>query len=132
MSVSMGLVDPDDIFLSEWNGSILGPQGVRIICKISFSFIYKSLIQTIFEFRLYALRISCSPDYPVKPPIVRFVSKINMSSVNQSNGLVLSDLPALANWNRNGTIESILVSLKQLMTAPNNRRLAQPPEGTNF
>lgn len=28
MSVSMGLVDPDDIFLSEWNASILGPQGV--------------------------------------------------------------------------------------------------------
>lgn len=28
MSVSMGLVDPDDIFLSEWNASILGPHGV--------------------------------------------------------------------------------------------------------
>jgi hypothetical protein len=28
MSVSMGLVDPDDIFLTEWQGSILGPQGV--------------------------------------------------------------------------------------------------------
>ncbi len=28
MSVSMGLVDPVDIFLSEWNGSILGPHGV--------------------------------------------------------------------------------------------------------
>jgi ubiquitin-conjugating enzyme E2 variant len=29
MSVSMGLVDPDDIFLTEWNASILGPPGVR-------------------------------------------------------------------------------------------------------
>lgn len=28
MSVSLGLVDPDDIFLTEWNGSILGPPGV--------------------------------------------------------------------------------------------------------
>lgn len=28
MSVSMGLVDPDDTFLTEWNGSILGPAGV--------------------------------------------------------------------------------------------------------
>lgn len=28
MSVSLGLVEPDDIFLTEWQGSILGPQGV--------------------------------------------------------------------------------------------------------
>lgn len=28
MSVSMGLVNGDDIFLTEWNGSILGPPGV--------------------------------------------------------------------------------------------------------
>jgi len=28
MSVSLGLVQPDDVFLTEWQGSILGPQGV--------------------------------------------------------------------------------------------------------
>ena len=28
MTVSMGLVDPDDILLTEWNASILGPQGI--------------------------------------------------------------------------------------------------------
>jgi hypothetical protein len=28
MSVSMGLVDGDDIFLTEWQGSILGPGNV--------------------------------------------------------------------------------------------------------
>jgi hypothetical protein len=27
----MGLVSGDDIFLTEWNASILGPQGVRIM-----------------------------------------------------------------------------------------------------
>ena len=41
MSVSMGLVDPDDIFLSEWNGSILGPHGVSIDIYI---FICQSLL----------------------------------------------------------------------------------------
>ena len=30
-SYSLGLCDPDDIFLSEWNGSILGPMGVSIV-----------------------------------------------------------------------------------------------------
>ncbi len=29
MSVSMGLVNSDDIFLTEWQGSIMGPHGVR-------------------------------------------------------------------------------------------------------
>lgn len=28
MNVSLGLVDPDDIYLTEWQGSILGPHGV--------------------------------------------------------------------------------------------------------
>lgn len=31
MSVSMGLVDSDDVFLTEWNASILGPPGVSSI-----------------------------------------------------------------------------------------------------
>jgi hypothetical protein len=26
----MGLTNPDDIFLTEWNGSIIGPPGVLI------------------------------------------------------------------------------------------------------
>jgi ubiquitin-protein ligase len=114
MSVSLGLCDPDDIFLSEWNGSILGPPG------------------TVFDGRLFELRISCGPDYPTVTPKVRFTSRIQMSSVNQTSGIVESDLPALANWNRNMTIESILVSIKSAMMSPQNRRLPQPPEGSMF
>jgi hypothetical protein len=30
MNISLGLVDPDDIFLAEWNGSIVGPPGVIV------------------------------------------------------------------------------------------------------
>ena len=134
----MGLVNSDDIFLTEWNGSILGPPG------------------TMFDGRLYELRITCGPDYPTVPPKVRFTSRVNMSSVNQQTGTkpvfsstlsytfsifllvhnhvyvlgaVESDLPALSNWNRNMTIESVLLSLRNTMQTPNNRRLPQPPEG---
>ena len=32
MSVSFGLTDPSDVFLSNWNGGILGPHGVRFSC----------------------------------------------------------------------------------------------------
>lgn len=110
----MGLVDSGDIFLTEWNGSILGPPG------------------TVFDQRFYELRITCGDQYPAQPPKVRFISRINMSSVNQSTGVVENDLPGLANWNRNQTIESVLVSIRNSMQAPNNKRLPQPPDGARF
>jgi len=109
MSVSMGLVNGDDIFLTEWNASILGPQGTQ------------------YDGRLFELRITCGPEYPNKPPRVRFTSRINLSSVNQSTGAIEKDLPQLQQWNRNMTIESVLVGIKNSMMTPQNRRLPQPP-----
>lgn len=88
--------------------------------------------QTVFDGRLYGLRITCGPKYPDEPPVVRFVSRINLASVNPTSGLVERELPAIAGWNRNQTIESILVGLKNSMTNPQNRKLPQPPEGTSF
>mmetsp|Transcript_8854 Transcript_8854/g.7911 ORF Transcript_8854/g.7911 Transcript_8854/m.7911 type:complete len:141 (+) Transcript_8854:32-454(+) len=114
MSISLGLVDPDDIFLTEWNGSILGPSG------------------TNFDGKFYSLRITCGPRYPLEPPLVRFVNRINLSVVNQSNGAVERDLPAIANWNRNMNIESILVGIKNAMMLPQNRKSPQPPEGSTY
>ena len=114
MSVSMGLVKSDDIFLTKWNGSIIGPQGGP------------------FDQRFYELYIEAGPEYPVRPPIVRFISKINIAGVNQSTGAVQPDFPQLANWNRNMSIESILVALKNSMTVPANKRLPQPAEGSTF
>eukprot|EP01039_Chlorochromonas_danica_P005602 gene5602-6168_t len=114
MSVSMGLVDPDDVFLTEWNASILGPAG------------------TTFDGRLYELRVTCGPSYPVVPPKVRFVSRINLASVSQSTGEIEPSFPALSQWNRNCTIESVLVAIKNSMAQPANRRLPQPAEGSTF
>jgi ubiquitin-conjugating enzyme E2 variant len=139
MSVSMGLVDPDDVFLTEWNASILGPAGVSS-CSISSVVPFCAVVtyprhsvylQTVFDSRLYELRVTAGPDYPAVPPVVRFVSRINLSSVG-TNGSVDKSLPALANWSRNSTIESVLVGLRNNMLAPQNRRLAQPPEGTTY
>lgn len=81
---------------------------------------------------MYELRITAGDDYPTVAPVVRFVSRINLACVNQSTGLVERDLPALAQWNRQHTLEGVLVGLKNSMTAPHNKRLPQPAEGARF
>lgn len=42
MSISFGLVDPGDTFLSHWNGGILGPPGVSV-------YLYTNLCHIIVE-----------------------------------------------------------------------------------
>ena len=46
--------------------------------------------------------------------------------------MVTPDLPAIAGWNRNMGIETILVAIKNTMTSSANRRLPQPSEGSTF
>ena len=114
MSISMGLVNSDDIFLTDWNANILGPPG------------------TPFDGRLYELRVTAGNEYPNRPPTVRFISRINLTNVDQSNGEVTRDFPALQQWNRNMTLEQALVAIKTQMTSPQNKRLPQAPEGSTF
>ena len=64
MSISMGLVNADDIFLTDWNANILGPPG------------------TPFDGRLYELRVTAGEEYPNRPPTVRFISRINLTGVD--------------------------------------------------
>jgi ubiquitin-protein ligase len=67
-----------------------------------FSYIY--ILQTHFDGRLFELRIICGPEYPNKPPEVRFTSRINLSNVNQTTGAIGKELPQLQQWNRNMTM----------------------------
>lgn len=89
--------------------------------------------QTCHDGRIYSLRIHCSDQYPSVPPEVCFTSRINMSCVDPQSGRVdPRRLAALATWNRNCGIENVLVAIRSEMASPNNRRLPQPPEGSNF
>ncbi|KAI4313728.1 hypothetical protein L6164_026684 [Bauhinia variegata] len=111
-TVSYGMDDADDILMQSWTGTIIGPPG------------------TVHEGRIYQLKLFCDKDYPDNPPSVRFQTRINMTCVNQESGLVEPQLfPLLANWQREYTMEDILVQLKKEMMSPQNRKLAQPPEG---
>lgn len=115
MSISFGLTDPSDTFLTHWNGGILGPYGTQ------------------HDGRFYELKIHCTDKYPNTPPQVRFISKINMSCVDQKTGQVIhSRLLATKNWNRSMGIEEVLLALRMEMCSPSNRTLRQPSEGSTF
>ena len=111
-TVSYGMDDADDIYMQSWTGTIIGPPN------------------TVHEGRICQLKLFCGKDYPDNPPTVRFQTRINMTCVNQETGVVEPSLfPMLANWQREYTMEDILTQLKKEMMSPQNRKLAQPPEG---
>ncbi|KAB1205801.1 Ubiquitin-conjugating enzyme E2 variant 1A [Morella rubra] len=113
-TVSYGMDDADDIYMQSWTGTIIGPPN------------------TVHEGKIYQLKLFCGKDYPENPPSVRFQTRINMTCVNQETGVVESSLfPMLTNWQREYTMEDILTQLKKDMMAPQNRKLAQPPEGVS-
>jgi len=114
-SVSYGLESAEDTYMSSWIGTIIGPNN------------------TTHENRIYSLKIHCDKDYPLKAPLVRFTSKINLSCVNQANGTVdPKNFPPLSAWTSKNSLETVLTELRREMASPANKKLPQPPEGTNF
>ncbi|KAK7537556.1 ubiquitin-conjugating enzyme/RWD-like protein [Phyllosticta citribraziliensis] len=112
---SYGLENGDDLLMSNWNGTILGPP------------------HSVHENRIYSVKIHCGEQYPDAPPEVTFVSKINLPCVNQSNGKVdPTKLPCLAQWKRDFTMETILIELRRFMALPQHKKLPQPPEGSSY
>ncbi|ODV59311.1 E2 ubiquitin-conjugating protein MMS2 [Ascoidea rubescens DSM 1968] len=114
-SCSYGLADNDDISMTHWNGTILGPP------------------HSVHENRIYSLSLECNQDYPDNPPIVRFISKINLPGVSNINGVIDSKkFPMLKNWKRTYTMEMLLLELRREMGSSSNKRLSQPSEGSTY
>lgn len=77
------------------------------------------------------MTIKCGPHYPMQPPEVHFNSKVNLPSVNQSNGKVEPHKFSLfANWKPDYDMEKTLIALKNEMIA--NKKLPQPADGDMF
>jgi len=114
-TVSWGLANDDDMSLTEWNATILGP------------------LRTPFENKIYTLKVTCGKDYPMVGPTVQFLSKVNLTFVNQSNGKVeLSKIGTLKTWNSNYTMKTVLNEIRRQMCDKSQFKLKQPPEGASF
>lgn len=93
-TISWGLENDDDMTLTHWTGMIIGPPRVRILFKIKNNIFYLINIflffelKTPYENRIYSLKVECGPQYPDEPPTLKFLSKININCINQSNGVV--------------------------------------------
>lgn len=82
--------------MTNWTGTIIGPG------------------HTVHENRIYSLRITCGEAYPDAPPLIAFISRVNLPFVNPVNGVVdKSRLPVLNNWTRASTLETLLIEIRR-------------------
>ncbi|KAF7893195.1 uncharacterized protein EAF02_000733 [Botrytis sinoallii] len=111
---SYGLTDGDDLYMSNWNGTILGPP------------------HSVHENRIYSLTMHCGENYPDVPPTIKFTNKINLPGVQDDGTVDPSRFACLANWQRHNTMETVLTELRKYMASPINKKLPQPQEGSTY
>ncbi|OAQ96380.1 hypothetical protein LLEC1_01864 [Akanthomyces lecanii] len=130
---SYGLEDSDDLLMSNWNGTILGPPHRCDRRRRPEGSSLLTAFESVHENRIYSLKMHCGDTYPDVPPKIQFVSQVNLPCVDSKNGVVdPSMLPCLAQWKRENTMETILIELRRYMAAPNNKKIPQPPEGSTY
>jgi len=111
---SYGLEDPEDMMMTNWNGTIIGPP------------------HSVHENRIYSVKMNCGPDYPDLPPTVQFASRINLPCVKAEGRVDSELLPCLKDWKREYTMETVLLELRRYMGSAANKKTPQPPEGSTY
>ena len=87
----------DDMF--HWTATIIGPTG------------------SVYEGGIFNLSIEFPPNYPFKPPKIRFITKIYHPNINMGGGICLDILKD--QWSPALTISKVLISLCSLLDDPN-------------
>lgn len=90
---------PKDGDMYKWEAVIYGSQG------------------SVYEGGIFNLLIEFPPNYPFKPPKVKFTTKIYHPNINMSGGICLDILKD--NWSPALTISKVLISICSLLTDPN-------------
>ena len=91
------LENEEDIFI--WNATILGP------------------FDTPYAGGIWKLKISLPTNYPFKPPVIKFKTKIYHPNINHSGAICLDILNS--NWSPALSISKVLLSICSLLNEPN-------------
>jgi ubiquitin-conjugating enzyme E2 D/E len=94
---SAGPENPSDLY--KWVATIVGPS------------------DSPYQGGLFFLQVHFTPDYPFKPPKVRFTTKIYHPNINNEGGICLDILKD--QWAPSLTVGKILLSISSLLTDPN-------------
>jgi len=94
---SAGPKNPNDLF--NWVATIIGPAN------------------TPYANGVFNLEIQFPPDYPFKPPKIKFLTKVYHCNINSQGGICLDILKD--NWSPALTISKVLLSICSLFSDPN-------------
>eukprot|EP01080_Neovahlkampfia_damariscottae_P004835 gene4835-8420_t len=112
-SVSYGLENMEDSTLTYWVASIIGPHN------------------TSFDSKFYSLRFVCDKEFPQKPPMFQFVSKVNLPFVDNKGNVIPEKFAILGKkYTEKVSFEDIIKEIKNEMVK--NKNLKQPQEGSTY
>lgn len=97
LNCSAGPISNDNMY--EWEAFIIGPD------------------DTPYQGGTFKLKITFPQNYPFKPPIIYFVTKIYHCNINYSGGICLDILNT--NWSPALTISKVLLSICSLLNEAN-------------
>lgn len=100
---------PIDSSCYYWQASITGPRG------------------SPYEGGIFYLYIQIPQSYPLRPPLVRFITKIFHPNVSKHGDIGLDSIHD--NWSLALTISKVLISIQSLLTDPYTRVCMEKPIG---
>jgi ubiquitin-conjugating enzyme E2 D/E len=116
MSESRILKEIEDMYIDPPDNVTAGPIGDDIY---HWEAVISGPEETYYKDGVFLLDILFPKEYPFKPPIVKFKTKIFHPNINPDTGEICITILKDYNWNPSMTINNILLSIMLLFYKPN-------------